>query len=151
MNKTLKQAFVATALLCASIFSMGSASSLLAVTLVPTDAEVVRTGNGLYQTHCAACHGAKLEGQPNWRTRLPNDRLPAPPHDQTGHTWHHNDALLFKITKLGTKAIAGDDYETDMNGFGEVLSDGEIIAILSFIKSTWPAKIQKAHDRMNKR
>ena len=98
-----------------------------------------------------SCHGAKLEGQPNWQTRLPNDRLPAPPHDKTGHTWHHNDALLFKITKLGTKALAGDDYETDMRGFSGELSDKEIIAVLSYIKSTWPAEIRQRHDQMNKR
>ena len=121
----------------------------LALVLQPDNREMVQIGNGLYKKYCASCHGVKLEGQPDWRNRLANGRLPAPPHDQTGHTWHHNDALLFKITKLGTKALAGENYETDMRGFGGDLSDGEIIAVLSYIKSTWPAQIQKRHDAMN--
>ena len=139
-------------LLCvAGYYQLATSSKVLAVSLTPDNAAVVSTGSDLYQKHCAVCHGAKLEGQPNWQTRLPNDRLPAPPHDKTGHTWHHNDALLFKITKLGTKALAGDDYETDMRGFSSELSDQEIIAVLSYIKSTWPAEIRKRHDQMNKR
>ena len=135
----------------AGFYQLATSGKVLAVSLVPDDAEIVAAGAGLYQKHCASCHGAKLEGQPNWQSRLPNGRLPAPPHDKTGHTWHHNDALLFKITKLGTKALAGDDYETDMRGFSSELSDKQIIAVLSYIKSTWSAEIRKRHDQMNKR
>ena len=50
-------------------------------------------GKTVYTANCAACHGANLEGQANWRERLDNGRLPAPPHDKTGHTWHHPDWL----------------------------------------------------------
>jgi hypothetical protein len=56
-------------------------------------------GDKLYVQHCASCHGANLEGQPDWRKRLPNGRFPAPPHDATGHTWHHPDEVLFAVTK----------------------------------------------------
>lgn len=54
-------------------------------------------GKQIYLERCASCHGADLEGQPNWRERLPNGRLPAPPHDSTAHTWHHSDHQLFRI------------------------------------------------------
>ena len=152
LSKSYATLFAAATLLGAiGFYQLATSRTVMAVALTPDNADVVRSGTGLYQKHCASCHGAKLEGQPNWQTRLPNDRLPAPPHDMTGHTWHHNDALLFKITKLGTKALAGDDYETDMRGFASELSDDEIIAILSYIKSTWPLEIRKRHDRMNKR
>ncbi len=152
LKHSYEKALAALVVLCAAgLYQLATSSKLLAVSLLPDNAEIVAAGAGLYQKHCASCHGAKLEGQPNWKQRLENDRLPAPPHDQTGHTWHHTDALLFKITKLGTKAIAGDDYETDMRGFGSELSDDEIIAVLSYIKSTWPAEIRKRHDQMNKR
>ena len=124
-------------------------SSTVASPLQPDNAQIVTLGSKLYITHCSSCHGIKLEGQANWRERLPNGRLPAPPHDKTGHTWHHNDKLLFKITKFGTKALAGGDYETDMQGYKDVLSDDEIISVLSYIKSTWPEQIKKRHDRMN--
>jgi mono/diheme cytochrome c family protein len=58
----------------------------------------VARGKVVYKEHCASCHGANLEGQPNWRHRLPNGRMPAPPHDPTGHTWHHSDKQLFEMT-----------------------------------------------------
>jgi hypothetical protein len=50
-----------------------------------------------------ALPGANLEGQPNWKERQANGRLPAPPHDASGHTWHHPDAQLFGITKQGSR------------------------------------------------
>jgi mono/diheme cytochrome c family protein len=114
-----------------------------------TDARVVAEGRALYDDHCAACHGANLEGEPDWRERDAAGYLPAPPHDETGHTWHHPDPLLFAITKYGTEAIVGGDYRSNMVGFGYVLSDEEIIAVLAYIKSTWPPRIIELHDRMN--
>jgi mono/diheme cytochrome c family protein len=105
---------------------------------VSRDADAAR-GARLYAEHCASCHGANLEGQPDWMRRLPNGRLPAPPHDATGHTWHHSDAELTLITKNGMTAIV-PDYQSDMPAFGDVLSDGEIEAILGFIKGTWPER-----------
>jgi hypothetical protein len=65
------------------------------------DPAQLASGQKVYAQHCAACHGAKLEGQPNWRARLPNGRMPAPPHDDGGHTWHHPEEVLFGITKYG--------------------------------------------------
>lgn len=94
-------------------------------------------GRSLYKTNCASCHGAQLEGQPDWMSRLPNGRLPAPPHDETGHTWHHSDAQLFRIVKEGLGAIA-PGYETDMPAFADRMSDDEIRAVIDYIKSNWP-------------
>ena len=99
-------------------------------------------GQMLYFEHCAKCHGKDLEGQPNWQTPLPNGRLPAPPHDESGHTWHHSDEALRGITKHGLKPYAGENYESDMPAFGAILSDEEIEAILAFLKSTWPEREQ---------
>lgn len=113
------------------------------------DAAQVARGKQVYAAQCAACHGVNLEGQPNWRERRPDGKLPAPPHDANGHTWHHPDDQLFYITKQGTQAIAGPDYKTDMRGFGDVLSDADIWAVLAYIKSTWPADIRARHEHMN--
>jgi Cytochrome c, mono- and diheme variants len=96
-------------------------------------------GRVLYMNNCAACHGAELEGQPDWMVRKPDGRLPAPPHDATGHTWHHSDDQLFLIVKDGLAAIA-PGYETDMPAFGETMTDAEIEAVLEFIKGTWPER-----------
>ncbi|EXL07886.1 MAG: cytochrome c [Pseudaminobacter sp.] len=103
-------------------------------------AERIVLGQKLYAENCASCHGANLEGQPDWKSRKANGRLPAPPHDASGHTWHHSDEQLFAITKLGTAALVGKDYESDMIGFGDILGDDEIRAVLDYIKSTWPER-----------
>lgn len=99
-------------------------------------------GKAHYDAQCAACHGAKLEGQPDWRNRLPNGRLPAPPHDGSGHTWHHTDQDLFALTKHGLAPFAPPGYQSDMPAFADKLTDQEIRDVLAYIKSTWPPEIQ---------
>lgn len=121
-------------------------SNAAAGMLRPDDARVVELGEQVYAAECASCHGSDLEGEEDWQTRGPDGLLPAPPHDETGHTWHHPDALLFEITKYGTEAVVGGGYKSAMMGFGDVLSDDEIIAVLSYIKSTWPDRVRDVHD-----
>lgn len=128
-----------------------SNNGLVNVKIDYEDEDAVALGKILYAQHCASCHGANLEGQFNWRKRQPNGRLLAPPHDATGHTWHHDDQHLFAITKFGTAAVVGGNYETDMRGYEDELSDREILAVLGFIKSTWPKIVQKRHDDINRR
>ena len=103
----------------------------------PDDPSQVALGERIYAAHCATCHGANLEGQPNWMERKPNGRLPAPPHDASGHTWHHPDQQLMLITKKGLSAVV-PGYQSDMPAFESVLSDAEIAAVLAFIQSRWP-------------
>lgn len=93
---------------------------------------------------------ATLEREPNWRQRLPSGRMPAPPHDASGHTWHHPDAVLFAIAKNGLVAgvTAPRGYESDMPAFGRMLSDEEIVAVLAYIKSTWPENIAMAQHEV---
>lgn len=118
----------------------------------PGDTRQVALGEAVYRENCASCHGATLEGQPNWRIRKPDGRLPAPPHDETGHTWHHPDDQLFPITKLGLKPPhAPEGYESDMPAFGAVLTDEQIWAVLAFIKSRWPEKIRTRQNILNQR
>lgn len=116
-----------------------------------TDLTQVARGKAIYAEQCASCHGARLEGQPNWQSRKPDGRLPAPPHDASGHTWHHPDADLFKITKQGITAFAPPDYSSDMPAFGRSLSDADIWAVLAFIKSSWTEEIRRRHAAMSER
>ena len=117
----------------------------------PGNQELVRSGRALYDSHCAACHGSKLEGQPNWRIRREDGRLPAPPHDETGHTWHHPDEVLFDITRNGMVAgrTAPPGYISDMPAYAGILSDEEIIAVLAYIKSRWSADVLALHQEVN--
>ena len=136
--------------------SNGTASTLLLVALAslaacsdsapsksrmdPRDVARVTLCAKVYAKNCAVCHGAKLEGQPNWRQPLPNGRMPAPPHNEAGHTWHHTDEVLFGITKHGLKNYAPPGYQSDMPAYAGKLSDDEIWAVLSFIASHWKTK-----------
>ncbi|WP_431978975.1 c-type cytochrome [Shimia aestuarii] len=113
------------------------------------DGAAVERGAQVYADSCASCHGDRLEGEKNWRQPGPDGRLPAPPHDPSGHTWHHPDMVLFRLTKYGPEALVGGDYESNMPGFDGVLSDQEIVEVLAYIKSTWPEEIVEAHNARN--
>lgn len=115
----------------------------------PGNAAQVELGAKVYAQYCASCHGARLEGQPEWRKRLPNGRMPAPPHDDSGHTWHHPDEVLFRITKIGVVgSYVPKGYESDMPGFRGQLSDEEIWASLAYIKSHWSKQAMQAREEM---
>jgi mono/diheme cytochrome c family protein len=136
-------AFLAGAVIFASLSGEKSPAD-------PDDPAQVARGKLVYDQHCASCHGAKLEGQPNWHEKLPTGRMPAPPHDASGHTWHHPDPVLFGITKHGLVPgkYAPPGYQSDMPGFGGVLTDEGIWAVLAYIKSTWPPGVRNAQLEM---
>ncbi len=120
------------------------------VSLARKEAEALAEGELIYEEHCSACHGASLQGQSVWQKPLPSGRLPAPPHDATGHTWHHSDALLFRLVKEGVSVVVGGNYETDMPSFGETLSDDEIRAVLTYIKRTWPERERSYQEQVSR-
>ena len=118
--------------------------------LKPNDALAVAQGKNIYAANCASCHGVDLEGEPNWRRPNADLTMPAPPHDEKGHTWHHSDKTLFDLTKYGLGKITKNaNYKTKMPVYDGVLTDEEIVAVLSFIKSRWPVDVQKRHNELN--
>jgi mono/diheme cytochrome c family protein len=106
----------------------------------------IELGCGLYVVHCASCHGANLQGEPDWQSPKPSGRMPAPPHSAEGHTWHHSDQELFRITKFGMATVV-PGHASDMPAFGEMLSDREIEAVLAFTKSTWPDREREYQEK----
>ena len=150
LNRALGGLLVVGALGAAAYY-WGNGLSDAAVTIDYRDANTVALGRALYAQHCADCHGEKLEGEVNWQIRDASGRLPAPPHDESGHTWHHSDQQLFELTKYGPIAFVGGNYESNMPGFEHVLDDREILGILAFIKSSWPEVIRRHHNEINQR
>ncbi|MEM9840451.1 MAG: cytochrome c [Pseudomonadota bacterium] len=138
---------LALAGLVAAVFTLGptQADGLLQ----PDDLRIVARGAEVYASECASCHGAHLEGQPNWRMRGEDGLLPAPPHDASGHTWHHDDETLFILTKYGLAGLMENAPPSGMPTYDGVLSDEDIVAVLSYIKSTWPDDIRAHHDALN--
>ena len=121
------------------------------VTLTPNVKAVVSLGKEIYAQNCASCHGINLEGHANWRQRDANGYMLAPPHNESGHTWHHSDDYLFSMTKYGIENIIDKKYPNNMPVYERQLSDEQIIAALSYIKSTWSRLTQRQHDQINAR
>lgn len=99
-------------------------------------AQVAR-GSQIYQERCAACHGANAQGAPNWKTPDENLNYPPPPHDDTGHTWHHPDRVLYQIIRDGLRDPLRPNQPMRMRGFGGELNDADIRALLTYFKSLW--------------
>ena len=133
----------------AYLVTLPTETAVASITLKPNEPAVVSLGKQVYAQNCASCHGVALEGQANWRQRGYDGYMPAPPHDETGHTWHHPDTYLLLMTKYGNEKIIGKTYPNNMPAYEDELSDNEIIAVLSFIKSTWPNNVKRQHDQIN--
>jgi len=156
MQKATKLATTAAALVMVGIGAWWALSGGVAaddaelMVLRPNDARLTAHGAKIYAEQCASCHGANLEGQSDWRKRGPDGLLRAPPHDISGHTWHHPDEVLIRITRDGVAAAIGNpNYRTAMPVYRDVLSNAEIVAVLSWIKSQWPAAVRSKHDQIN--
>ena len=142
-------AFVAIVALGLVVLNITRRSGLSGTRADLANKQQVALGQQVYAAHCASCHGTKLEGQPNWKEELPSGGRPAPPHDASGHTWHHPDTLLFDIINRGAQAFAQPPKQYNMPAFGSILSDSEIWAVIAYLKSTWPPDIQAAQEQVN--
>jgi mono/diheme cytochrome c family protein len=115
-----------------------------AVPLPTFDPVQITLGETVYAEQCAECHGANLEGEPDWKEQNEDNSFRAPPHTADGHTWHHPDDQLLEAIQLGGPRFEGLNIggTSDMPAFEEELTDEEITAVLTFIKSTWPDDIR---------
>ena len=133
------------------IWSASSSSQNDRDWIAPSEGQAYIQGKALYDQFCASCHGVNMQGQFNWQQRMANGRLPAPPHDDSGHTWHHPDWQLIEMIKIGfvggVNAPAG--YESDMPGYESVLSDEQIELILAYIKTFWSPEILEAQKEIS--
>jgi mono/diheme cytochrome c family protein len=101
------------------------------------DPQQVARGEALYQGNCLQCHGVRGEGNPNWRQQNSDDTYPPPPHDSTGHTWHHADGLLYRIVRDGGTIYETPGFKSAMPAFGDRLNEDEIRAVIAYLKNLW--------------
>lgn len=97
----------------------------------PLSHERLEAGFALYRQHCASCHGAFLAGETGWRA----DAHRAPALNETGHAFNHSDLDLFQRVVAGARAPGG---RISMPAFRGLLSDDEIVTVLSYIAAWWP-------------
>lgn len=103
------------------------------------DPQLVKQGEAIYAHHCATCHGASLEGEADWKLQNPDGTFRSPPHDASGHTWHHSDVQLIDAIRLGGARLpANVGGSSPMPAYEAILTKQDIVAVLEFIKSTWP-------------
>ena len=92
-------------------------------------------GEPLYGANCQVCHGTQ-SGQ--------GGVVGAPPHNETGHTWHHPDAQL-------TDWVLNGKFPGAMPAFGDRLSIAEVSAVLSFIKTWWTPEQRETQADVSQR
>lgn len=115
--------------------------------------EIIQLGETVYVQQCASCHGINLEGQPDWKMQNEDGSFRTPPHDDTGHTWHHGDPTLLEAIRLGGARFNDLNIggTSNMPAFGDILSDEEITAVLTYIKSTWTEENQGWQEEATQR
>ena len=113
--------------------------SLLLMGCSSTSAEIAE-GKVVYDQYCASCHGFSGEGQTNWQYPTESGVVPAPPHDDSGHTWHHPDAQLLAVI---------DNGRNTMPGYAGTLTPAQQAAVLAYIKTFWSPEIRAAQESIN--
>ena len=111
---------------------------------LPTlDSDEISLGQEVYAENCAECHGENLEGEADWKKQNEDNSFRSPPHDVGGHTWHHGDKVLIESIALGGARLPDNiGGFSNMPAFEDTLTEEEIAATLTYIKSTWPEDIR---------
>lgn len=117
-----------------------AASSTTGVPYPTLDATQVEQGQAIYQQQCASCHGKNAEGAPGWPTPAADGLEPAPPQNDSGHTWHHPDRVLYEVIPDGMNDPLQPDSPLRMPAWGDKLNDAEIRALVEYFKSLWSAE-----------
>src|SRR5665213_911638 len=128
------------------------ASATFADAVTPlSDAALVSAGRAIYQHSCASCHGARGEGARAWQQPDRRGELPAPPHDSSGHTWKHSDAMLYRIVQQGWRDAFNKTERLTMPAYKGQLSRTETIAVITYLKTLWTPKQRKFQREESRR
>ena len=95
----------------------------------PVAPEVLSAGRRLYERHCQDCHGAQGEGARGAYAALAGNRK----------VTMNSPANLVRVIIAGgfPPATAGHPRPYGMPPFGHLLSDAEVAALTSYVRSAW--------------
>lgn len=97
----------------------------------------VTAGAQVFTLNCAQCHGERAQGLvSDWRQRLDDGSLPAPPLDGSAHAWHHPQSVLLQVINSG-----GADFGGNMPSFATELDETEKLAVIAYFQSFWSDEI----------
>ncbi|HEX9180499.1 MAG TPA: cytochrome c [Burkholderiales bacterium] len=97
----------------------------------------VARGEGLYNSHCAVCHGLRGSGLPgDWRKTGPEGKYPPPPLDDSAHAWHHPTEVLRRVILKGSPPGMGN-----MPAWEGKLTERQIDDVVAYIKSLWSDEV----------
>lgn len=101
--------------------------------------EDVKLGEQIFAANCAACHGARAQGETVGSLRVP-------PLNGSGHSAHHGlDDLLEHVTSGGARKGG------KMPAFGAILSESERRAAIAWVQSLWPDEAYRSWQQMYRR
>lgn len=119
------------------------------IPLPPLDPAMVAQGRQVYLQRCASCHGETAQGAPNWQRPDARGDLPAPPHNDSGHTWRHSDAELTSIILNGLRDPFNKTPDLTMPSFKGVLTPAEVQAVITYFKSLWSPEHRRYQEEQN--
>jgi cbb3-type cytochrome c oxidase subunit III len=133
MQNIGKYALAALALALSVTACSGGKSSSQASTAAPAaSAAPASDGAKVFQTQCSSCHGATGQGSPGAFPPLAGNAV------VTGDA-----AKVIHIVKFGLSGkieIAGQSYNGTMPNWGQSLSNADIAAAITYIRSSWGNK-----------
>ena len=109
----------------------------------------VTDGKRIYAANCASCHGRSLQGQALWRMVDADTPRRAPAQDGRGSNWLHNDRELLAVVQTGHYPGVAPDPKSTMPAFEHRLSQGDQIAVIAFIKRSWPVSKRISQAKLN--
>jgi mono/diheme cytochrome c family protein len=115
------------------------------------DAAMTTRGAHTYWRQCRGCHGSYLQGQPFWQLVDANYGRRAPALDETGRAWRRSDEDLFHIIKFGRYAERPQTLGSQMPAFQGWLDDQDTLAVLAYVKASWPLGLRSLQAQRNPR
>jgi mono/diheme cytochrome c family protein len=89
----------------------------------------MKVGASIFGAQCSACHGSDGRGVPDL---FPGLALSLPPHAA-------DPTSLIRVTLEGARTVstAGEPAGPGMPSFGWKLSDGQVAAVLTYVRNSW--------------